>query len=60
MKTENEIIKRFNELMLSAPDDEIDWALSNELETEEKIKVLQKLSTDRKLQIINNLTNESN
>jgi hypothetical protein len=53
------IHKQFNELMLSAADDEIDWALSNELETEEKIRVLQNLSTDRKLSIIQNLTNEN-
>jgi hypothetical protein len=52
-----DIHKRFDELMQSAEDDEIDWALSNELETEEKIRVLQNLSPDRKLQILNNLKN---
>lgn len=54
-----EIKKRFDELMESAADEEIDWAISNELETEEKIRVLQNLSPDRKLQIIQNLTNEN-
>jgi len=53
-----EIKKRFDELMESAADEEINWAISNELETEEKIRVLQNLSPDRKLQIIQNLTNE--
>ena len=52
-----EIQKRFDELMLSAADEDINWALSNELEPQEKIRVLQNLSTDRKLQILNNLKN---
>lgn len=55
METEEEIIKRFNELMLTATEGEIEWAFCNELEIEEKIAVLQKLNTDRKLQIIENL-----
>ena len=54
-----EIKKRFDKLMLSAADEEIDWAISNELEIEEKIRILQNLSPDRKLQIIQNLTNEN-
>lgn len=54
-----EIKKRFDELMESAADEEIDWAISNELATEEKIRVLQNLSPDRKLQILQNLTNEN-
>jgi hypothetical protein len=53
-----EIKKHFDELMESAADEEIDWAISNELETEEKIRVLQNLSPDRKLSIIQNLTNQ--
>lgn len=52
-----EIKKRFDELMESAADEEIDWAISNELEIEEKITVLENLSPDRKLQILNNFKN---
>ena len=52
-----EIKKRFDELMASAADEEIDWAISNELEIEEKITVLENLSPDRKLQILNNFKN---
>ncbi len=58
-KEVQEIKKRFDELMKSSADEEIDWAISNELETEEKISVLQNLSSDRKLQILQNLTNEN-
>ena len=42
--------------MLFSADEEIDWAISNELETKEKIRVKQNLSPERKLQIIQNLT----
>ena len=42
--------------MLFSADEEIDWAISNELKTKEKIRVKQNLSPERKLQIIQNLT----
>lgn len=55
MDNEEKIIKQFNELMLTATEGEIEWAFCNELEIDEKIEVLQNLSTERKLQIIENL-----
>lgn len=51
-----EIRKQFDNLMISASIKEIDWAISNELEKDEKIRVLQNLNPDRKLQIIQNIT----
>lgn len=48
------IREQFNELMESATDDQINWTMNNELESEEKIRILQNLSTDRKSNILEN------
>jgi len=54
-----EINRRFDKLMESSSEEQINWALSNELETDEKIRVLKNLGVDRKSQIIENLTGET-
>ncbi len=54
-----EIHKQFDELMESATDVQINWTLNNELESEEKIRILQNLSTERKLNILENFENEN-
>lgn len=51
-----EINRRFDQLLETATESDINWALNNELEIDEKIRILQYLNPDRKLQIINNLT----
>ena len=45
-------------MLNSASADEVDWASKNDLETGEKISLLLKISSERKLSIIENLTGE--
>lgn len=56
----DEIIKLFNDIIHSASDDEINQALCHKLKTEEKLEVLKKISTERKLILIQNLTFDGN
>lgn len=53
------ISEQFDELMESATDEQINWTMSNELETEEKINVLKNLSSERKLNILENFEKEN-
>lgn len=52
-----EINQRFEKLMETATEADINWAITNELEIDEKIRILQYLNPDRKLQILNNINN---
>jgi hypothetical protein len=54
-----EIKKRFDDLMESVTNEQINWITSNELEPDEKITILQNLSTERKLNILENFENEN-
>ena len=54
-----EIKKRFDALMESVTNEQINWITSNELEPDEKITILQNLSTERKLNILENFENEN-
>lgn len=53
------IHKQFNELMESVTNEQINWITSNELEPDEKITILQNLSIERKLNILENFENEN-
>ena len=54
-----EIKKRFDDLMESVTNEQINWITSNELEPDEKITILQNLSIERKLNILENFENEN-
>ena len=58
MKTEKEIKRLFKEAMTKVSEEDLDWLISNELSAEEKEKVLDRLSTERKQNIIENLIYE--
>jgi hypothetical protein len=45
--------------MESVTNEQINWITSNELEPDEKITILQNLSTERKLNILENFENEN-
>ena len=49
------INKRFEKFIRTASEQEINWALNHELEQSEKVRVLQFLAAERKLQILSNL-----
>ena len=55
-----EIHYKFDKLMETASESEINWAIANELEMEEKLRILKFLNPDRKLQIIKNLEDGNN